>query len=225
MRVVLIYRWIVFGLGAFFILRVVFLSEYVQVGGPFRFLTVWALFASFFCASRMIALEERRSARRWDGVVGAASVLNLMVVGLYWRLYLTDPASVTGGGVAEVWWITLYLHAVGPALQVIDAVLIHRGFRKPFASAGWLCAIVCAYVFWVELGVQTLNDVPAGRVTSGLPYRFLNDVAFVDRGIFYAINVAMALLILAALTVLSVWLRRRVFAPEAPANPSDSQGI
>jgi len=80
-RPVLIYRWIVFLLAAGYCLRMVLFSEYVQFAGPFRYLTVWALFLSFFCASRMIALEEGRITHRFDAIVSMTSVVNAMVVG------------------------------------------------------------------------------------------------------------------------------------------------
>jgi len=92
-RPVLYYRWFVFLLAAGYCLRTIFLSSYEEVGGPFRYLTIWALFGSFFVASRLLALTEGRSNKRWDGVVSMVAVLNAMVVFLFWRLYFADPFS------------------------------------------------------------------------------------------------------------------------------------
>ena len=138
-RPVLIYRWIVFLLAGFFCIRTLFLSDFSEFGGPFRYLTIWALFLSFFAASRMMALMEGRSERRWDGFVAMTSVINAMVVFLYWRLFLADPMSVTRDGELGEFYLELYLHGLGPLLQWIDAIFIHKSFRKiPAAIA---CAI------------------------------------------------------------------------------------
>ena len=207
-RAVLIWRWAVFLLAAFYCVRMVLWGPWDAALGPFRFLTIWALFASFFAASRMVALSEGRSDRRWDGVVGAVAVLNAMVVMLYWRLYLADPASVTRDGRLGEWWLEYYLHGLGPLLQWIDALVVHRSFRRPIASAGWLIGVCAAYPLWAEFVVRPLNDAPAGRVTAGLPYPFLNDLAPVERATFYATNGGVALVLLALFCGLALAIRR-----------------
>ncbi|MFZ3582597.1 hypothetical protein ACOI1H_10555 [Loktanella sp. DJP18] len=125
-----IWRWIVFLLAAFYCLYELWFGPWGGFGGPFRYLTIWALFLSFFCASRMMALTEHRSTRRWDAIVGATAVVNAMVVLLYWRLYFADPASVTRDGQLSQPWLEFYLHGLGPLLQWIDAIFIHRAFRR-----------------------------------------------------------------------------------------------
>jgi len=210
MPITKLYRWCVFLLAAGYCLRMSLFGDYDGVGGPFRYLTIWALFASFFAASRMVAREEHRTERRWDGFVGMAAVLNAMVVFLYWRLYFGDPTSVTDDGTLGAWWLEGYLHALGPLLQWIDALFIHRGFRRPLASVAWIAGIVGLFFAWIELVVAPLNDAPMGRVTSGLPYRFLNDMAPGERAVFYATNVGLALGVLAAFTA-AAWVIRRRF--------------
>ena len=210
------YRWVVFLLAAFYCLYMLATGPWNGFGGPFRYLTVWALFASFFCASRMMALEEGRSVRRWDGAVSMTAVLNAMVVLLFWRLYFADPTSVTRNGQLGQPWLEFYLHGVGPLLQGIDAVFIHRSFRAPRVAMVWLVGVVSVYVLWIEGPVQTLNDSPPGVVTSGLPYRFLNDLPFDDRVAFYVTNVAVAVLALGGLTVLAWLVRRRHPAKATP---------
>lgn len=207
------YRWIVFLLAAFYCLYMLATGPWDGFGGPFRYLTVWALFASFFCASRMMAREEGRSARRWDGVVSMTTVLNAMVVLLYWRLYLADPTSVTRNGQLGQPWLEFYLHGLGPLLQAIDSVLIHRSFRRPSVALAWLVGIIGAYVLWIEGPVQRLNDSPHGGITSGLPYRFLNDLPFDDRVTFYVTNIAVAVIMLGFFTALAFAVRRRRPAP------------
>jgi hypothetical protein len=215
LRLVLIYRWAVFLLAAGYCLRMVIFGGWEEFAGPFRFLTVWALFASFFCASRMIAREEGRTDRRWDGVVGMTAVLNLMVVFLYWRLYFGDPASVTRDGNLGAWWLEGYLHGLGPLLQWVDALFIHRSFRRPLASAGWLMALCAVYFAWIEGVVRPLADSPVGAVTDGLPYRFLNDLEPMGRVQFYVTNAALALVVLALFCALAWLIRRALPRPEA----------
>ncbi|WP_368345033.1 hypothetical protein [Pelagovum sp. HNIBRBA483] len=210
-----IYRWAVFLLAAGYTIRMVLFSEYDGFAGPFRYLTIWALILSFFCASRMMALVEGRSDARWDGLVGATAVINLMVVFLYWRLFFADPTSVTRDGKLGDWWLEYYLHALGPLLQWIDALFIHRSFTRLRASALWLVGIVISYVIWVEYIVQSLANTPSGSVTSGLPYRFLNDLELGGRMTFYATNLVTALVFLLVFAGLAAAIRRVLRQPAA----------
>lgn len=212
----LIFRWIAFLLAAGYCIRMLVFGGWGDFGGPFRFLTVWALFCSFFAFSRMMAIEEGRSVKRWDGFVAMTAVLNTMVVMLYWRLYFADPASVTPDGQLGAWHLEMYLHAVGPALQVIDALFIHRGFRRLLPAVGWLFGVIGAFLAMSELVLQPLNTSPSGTVTSGLPYPFLNNLEFADRAVFYATNFGAALVILLIYTGIAWVLRRRSPAPAAP---------
>lgn len=212
----LIFRWTVFLLAAFYVIRMVLFGSFETFGGPLRFLTIWALMASFFCASRMIALEEGRSDRRWDGFVSATAVLNGMVVFLFWRLYFEDNTSVTRNGELGAWWREYYLHALGPALQWFDALFVHRAFRKPLVGAAWIVGIVGVWITWIEFAVRPLADTPTGTVTSGLPYPFLNNMEAADRVPFYATNVAMALALLAVLSGVAWLIRRSVPQPATP---------
>ena len=208
MRWVLIYRWGVFLLAAGYCLRTIFFGSFDGFGGPFRYLTIWALFMSFFAASRMIALEEGRTTRRWDAFVATTAVVNAMVVLLYWRLYFADPTSVTRDGRLGDLWLEMYLHALGPALQWIDATFIHRAFRKLWRTLGLLTGVIASYVLWAELIVGPMNDSPVGSVTSGLPYPFLNNLDLAGRATFYGVNFAVAVVVLAAFAGFSLAVRR-----------------
>lgn len=213
-RGVLIYRWSVFLLAAgYSVYQLLIIGDYSQAGGPFRYLTIWALLASFFCASRMIARTEKRTQRRWDGVVATTAVLNGMVVYLYWSLFFKDPALVNNG--VPVWHQEYYLHALGPLLQWGDAIFIHRAFRKPLASVVTLLGTITAYVAWVEFFVAPLNSVPRGSVTSGYPYPFLNNLEFPGRAAFYLQSTAGAMLVLAFLFALG-WAMRKWLKPADP---------
>ena len=213
---VLYYRWFVFLLAAAYCLRTVLLGSYEEAGGPFRYLTIWALFGSFFVASRLLARTEGRSDKRWDGVVSMVAVLNAMVVFLFWRLYFDDPFSVTSDGKLSDAYLEIYLHALGPLLQWIDAIFIHRSFRKLWRAAFGLIVLISVYVAWVELFVQRLNPTPRGTVTSGFPYPFLNSLEFPDRAVFYGTNFAAAMLLLLVFGAVAWCVRRWVPAPSAP---------
>ncbi len=215
-RTVVIYRWIVFLLAAFYTLRTLIVSDYSEFGGPFRYLTYWALFGSFFAASRMIALTQARSGRRWDGMVSAVAVLNLMVVYLYWKLYFADPMSVTDNGQLGQWWLEYYLHLGGPLLQWIDVLFIHHAFRRLKASAAFLTLIIGSYVAWIEVFVGPLNSSPVGTVTSGLPYRFLNNLELTGRAQFYVANFVFAMGGLLAFAGIEWLIRRALRRPRAP---------
>ena len=209
-RTIFWFRWTVFLLAAFYCLRMLFFSDWASFGGPFRYLTVWALFLSFFAASRMMALMEGRSTRRWDGYVSAVSVVNAMVVILYWRLWFADPYSVQADGQLGVWWLELYLHGLGPLLQWIDATFIHRAYRRLGAAALWTLGIVVAFVLWMEFVLQPLNATPRGSVTTGLSYPFLNSLLWEDRLAFYGSNIAAAMVLLLVFAGIAWAVRRSV---------------
>lgn len=216
MNLRLIFRWTAFLLAGGYCLRMLIFGNWDGFGGPFRFLTVWALFCSFFAFSRMMAIEESRSESRWDGFVCMTAVINTMVVILYWRLYFGDPTSVTPDGELAAWHLEIYLHLLGPLLQVIDTLFVHRSYRKLGAALGWLIGVIGLYVLWAELVVQPLNNSPAGTVTSGLPYRFLNDLELSDRMGFYATNLAVGIGLLLVFAGIAWGFRRRFPSPIKP---------
>lgn len=209
----LIFRWTAFLLAAGYIIRTLLFGGWAEFGGPLRFLTIWALFFSFFSFSRMMAIEESRSERRWDGFVCMTAVLNTMVVFLYWRLYFADPTSVTSDGQLGAWHLEMYLHLFGPLLQVIDTIFIHRSYRRLGAALAWLFGVIGVYVACAELVFQPLNTNPMGSVTSGLPYPFLNNLEFADRAVFYGSNFAVAVVILLIYAGISRIFSRRFPAP------------
>ena len=212
----LIYRWIAFLLAAGYLIRTLVFSDWDQVGGPFRYLTIWGLTTAFISFSRLMAMEEGRSTRRWDGFMSMAAVVNTMVVFMYWRLYFADPTSVTRDGQLAAWHLEIYLHLVGPLLLIIDALFIHRSFRALGPAMAWLFGTIAAYLTIAELIYRPLNTDPMGTVTSGLPYPFLNNLEFADRAVFYVSNFVIALVILLAYAGIARLVRRRFPAPAAP---------
>ena len=214
-RPILFYRWLVFLLAAGYCLYQILHGSWTGPGGPFRYLTIWALFLSFYAASRMLALTEHRITRRHEVTAMCAAVLNVMVVFLYWRLYFTDPNLVNNDG-PIVWWLEYYLHGLGPALQIFDALFIGAVFRRVWRAILPLMATIGAYVLWAELFVQRFNDRPEGSVTSGLPYPFLNNMDLPERAMFYAVNAGTALGLLVVFGVLGAAIYR-VMRPQLSA--------
>lgn len=225
-RSVPIYRWFAFLLAAFFCLRqLVFTADYSDPGGPFRFLTIWALLLTFFCASRMLAVSQRRSGHDWSRTVSVTAVVNGLVVFLYWRLWFEDPALVNDRDPLPM-WVSLYLHGLGPLLQWIDAIGIGRAFRRPFGAILPFMALVALYVCWIELFVAPANEFPVGRFADGLPYPFLNDMVWADRLAFYLKTTAMGLGLLSVLTICSAGLGRLGYssAERSAASPDRKSG-
>ncbi|MEL6883181.1 MAG: hypothetical protein AAFP87_01635 [Pseudomonadota bacterium] len=214
-RPIHVYRWTVFLLAAGYCLHQLFLGNWGGPGGPFRYLTIWALFLSFYAASRMLALTEHRITREHQVTAMCAAVLNVMVVFLYWRLYLTDP-SLVNGGEPPIWYLEYYLHGLGPALQIIDALFVGRVFRRVWRAVLPLLGIIATYVAWAELFVQRFNVKPTGTVTSGLPYPFLNSLEWPERLNFYLINGGTALALLAVFGIIGAVLYR-VWRVQVPA--------
>ncbi len=207
-RSVLLFRWFVFLLAAFFCLRqLVFTADYSEPGGPFRFLTIWALLLNFLCASRMLALTERRSAWLWPRLIAVAVVVNGLVVFLYWRLWLQDPDLVNARDPLPM-WVSIYLHGIGAALQWFDALVLYGAFRRPLQAVPPFLALVGAYVAWAELFVGPANELPIGRVTDGLPYPFLNNMDLNARLMFYGRTALMGLGLLAAVSGVAFIVRR-----------------
>ncbi len=211
------YRWLTFLLAAGYVAYQFGTGDWSNPGGPMRFLTIWALVLSALSAWMMLSISRGRSNARHDVLAMTAAVFNVMVVYLYWKLFFTDPALVNGNG-PPVWHQEYYLHGLGPALQLVDALFIGRVFRRIWRGAVALLTLVPLYVLWSEIFVQRLNDVPAGRVTSGLPYPFLNNMEWPDRAEFYLLYGAVALAILTTLSGLG-WAAGRVRVALGPERP------
>lgn len=201
------FRWAVFGMAAGYLIYSC-LGATWNPGGPFRYLTIWALTLSTFVAARVLMISYGLSSRRFDALVSATAVVNAMVVFLYWRLFFADPNSVTRDGTLDSLWRELYSHGLGPLLMWIDATFINRVFRKLPSAFLWLVGIIAAYVAWAELFVQRFNVEPVGSVTTGLPYPFLNNLEFGERAVFYGSNFVFALIVLLVFASIA-WLVRR----------------
>ncbi|PRY93378.1 FAR-17a/AIG1-like protein [Hasllibacter halocynthiae] len=192
-----LWRLGVFLLAAGFWLYQFATQEMADFGWQFRFLTVWALTLSMLSGWFVLRVSLGWSDSPHRTLMAATAVINAMVVLLYWRLYLENPEQVNGTTAlppVQEW----YLHALGPALQWVEALVLTRAFTRLPSSALAVLGVVAAYVLWIELAVQPLNEVPGGAVTTGLPYPFLNDMEVQARLAFYGMQLGMSLLALGA---------------------------
>jgi hypothetical protein len=107
------------------------------------------------------------------------------------------------------------LHLFGPLLLVVDTIFIHRSYRRLGPAFAWLMGVIVTYVLCAELVVQPMNDSPAGTVTSGLPYPFLNNLELADRMGFYITNVTVGVVLLLIYASIAWAFKRRFPAPVA----------
>ncbi len=201
------YRWFVFILVLGYWLYEFATTDLDAFGWQFRYLTIWGLTANLMVAGAMLRYSLGRTRKAYNSFVSASVVLGAIVVFMYWKLYLTDPALVNGDG-ALPWYQEYYLHAGTQVLMMIDAFLILGVFRRvPRALAATL-AIFLSYIAWIEIWVGPRNSFPAGDATTGLPYPFLNDMAQPDRMVFYATTIGTAIVFFGIGWGISFVLRR-----------------
>jgi hypothetical protein len=182
-----LFRIIVLALAIGFWINQFFISDMDRFGIQFRFLTIWTMTFNIIVAAQMLRLSMGKSVVRMDAFVGLVIVMNMAVVVQYWRLMMIDPTLVQSNGPLP-WWREYYIHAVGPLLMWIDAFLILGAFRRIQGTCFYALLIGILYPLWIELLVRPMNTLPAGSVTNGLPYPFLNDLTLGGRMVFYTIS-------------------------------------
>ena len=183
----IIYRAIVLALAIGFWINQFFIADMDRFGIQFRFLTIWTITFNMIVAAQMLRLSLGKTVVRLDAFVGLVIVMNMAVVVQYWRLMLIDPTLVQSNGPLP-WYREYYLHAVGPFLMWIDAFFILGAFRRVQGTCFWAILIGLLYPIWIEVFVRPMNTLPAGTITNGLPYPFLNDLELGGRMIFYSIS-------------------------------------
>ncbi|WP_193222002.1 hypothetical protein [Amylibacter sp. SFDW26] len=209
------YRWVVFLLAAFYFTYGFIGTDHNFVGWQYRYLTNWAMTLSTISAFLMLQRSLGRRDQRHEVLASATMVINFMVVLLYWKIYLSDPTQFYVDGVrTSPAWQEYYLHLLGPVLQWIDALFILGTFRHIKKTIGLAVSITLIYVVWIEGIVSPFNASPIGSVTTGLPYRFLNNLELADRGMFYIQNIAVAVIMALVFSALSRVLRKLNLAPK-----------
>lgn len=181
------------------------LQDLADFGWQFRYLAVWALTLGLVAGALTFRLSLVPDAGAPDSLLLVASAVSALQAILFWRFQLDDP-SVLGPASAGASPLAIaYLHGIMPLLVWIETVFLSRASRGLPAAIGWLLVTLLAYVLWIEAAVLPLNPVPAGAVTSGLPYPLLNDMTQPERIVLYARSSALGL----ALLVLAGWAAGR----------------
>ena len=167
-------------------------ANYNNFGIQFRYLTIWSLTTAMVATWLLYKSKRKGLPESYLPFVSATAVLNAMVVFLYWKLYFIDPSLVNYSG-SIVWFQEYYLHILGPALIILDALLLNNSFTQVKKGVMTILAICLFYILWSEAVTGPLNDTPEGAVTSGLPYPFLNNMSFSERVSFYATTIVTGL--------------------------------
>ena len=132
--------------------------------------------------------------KSWDSLTSVATVISMVVVIQYWRLYFIDPLLVGSGDIP--WHQQYYLHLAGPMLLWIDAFFILGAFQKLKKISFFITIFSLSYPIWMEVILRPINSIPIGVVTNGLPYPFLNDMLIADRIIFYIVSIILNFLLI-----------------------------
>ena len=206
------YRWIVFLAALGYWLYLFTSTSFDTFGWQFRFLTVWCLTANVFVAFLMLRISlthGEKTEKKWDALVSATVIFNMVVVFLYWKLLFEDPRNLSAYSDAA-WYMEYYLHGLGPALMWIDAFFILGAFRKVISTIWDMMLYFFGYTVWIELFVAKFNDYPVGSETNGLPYPFLNNMTDNARMTFYATTLIIAMILfLICLVIVRAWRTRR----------------
>ena len=165
-------------------------------GWQFRYLTIWSLTTSLFVAGQLLSFSCGFSDKSWNTLTSVATVISMVVVIQYWRLYFIDPLLVGSGEIP--WHQQYYLHLAGPALLWIDAFFILGAFQKLKKILFFIAVFSVSYPTWMELILRPINSIPIGTVTNGLPYPFLNDMLIIDRIVFYTVSIILNFLLIFA---------------------------
>ena len=167
-------------------------ANYNNFGIQFRYLTIWGLTAAMVATWLLYKSKHKGLPESYLSFVSATAVLNAMVVFLYWKLYFIDPSLVNYSG-SIVWFQEYYLHILGPALIILDALLFNNSFTQVKKGTVAILGICLLYIFWSEVVTGPQNITPKGTVTNGLPYPFLNNMTFSERVNFYATTIITGL--------------------------------
>ena len=167
-------------------------ANYDNFGIQFRYLTIWGLTCALVATLLLYKRKRQGLLESYLPFVSATAVLNAMVVFLYWKLYFTDPSLVNYSG-SIVWFQEYYLHILGPALIILDALLFNNSFTQVKKGTVAILGICLLYIFWSEVVTGPQNITPKGTVTNGLLYPFLNNMTFSERVNFYATTIITGL--------------------------------
>lgn len=162
------------------------LQDLADFGWQFRYFAVWALTLGLAAGALTFRLSLVPDAGAPNSLLLVAAAVSALQAVLFWFFRLSDPSAIGAGGAGGDPVRIVYLHVLMPAFIWLEAVVFNRTARAAPAAACWLLMTLAAYVLWIEGAVVPLNPVPAGAVTSGMPYPFLNDMTQGARAALYA---------------------------------------
>ena len=178
------YRQIVFVISSVFWVTLLVDLDWSYFGSDFRFFTYWSLVGCWISSYWALRLSTQKTQNDHHIGISIISIATLIMLFLYWNLYIIDPAMLYTDGVGS--WGSKYIkHVTIPALQLIDAIFFLKVFRSLKSTIYGTITTITVYILWIELCIQPLNDKPAGSITSGLPYAFLNDMILIERLTYY----------------------------------------
>ena len=163
-------------------------ANYNNFGIQFRYLTIWGLTGAMIATWLLYRTKREGFPETHLPFVSAIAVLNAMVVFLYWNLFFIDPSLVNYSG-SIVWFQEYYLHVLGPLLIILDSLFFNNSFTQIKKGLLTILGICLLYILWTEALTGPLNTTPEGAVTNGLPYPFLDNMAFAERISFYTTTI------------------------------------
>ena len=183
---ILYYRFICLILALGYWLYQFTIANYDNFGIQFRYLTIWGLSATLASTTLLFINSLKGSEEQFFAFVSGTAVLNSMVVFYLETIYFIDPSLVNYSG-SITWFQEYYLHLIGPILIIVDSLLINNSFRQFWRGILTALSICIIYILWSELITGPLNSTPNGKITTGLPYPFLNEMLFKER-IYFLFN-------------------------------------
>jgi hypothetical protein len=176
----------------FFILDMFFLSgsevfKDAGFGKQFRYFTLWSLLANFIAVLFLSLSLKFTIFNQTKPFIAISSMMGLFTIILYWGLFFIDPNLVNYAGERLDFFREIYLHLVGPALLFFDALIFKKAFSNFSRILPFAFVINFGYFTWLETLVEPNSDFPVGKITSGLPYPFMNDMLLEHRLIFMVV--------------------------------------
>ena len=119
--------------------------------------------------------------------IAISSMMGLFTIILYWGLFFIDPNLVNYADERLDLFREIYLHFAGPTLLFLDAFIFKKAFSNFKKIIPYAFVINFGYFAWLEILVAPNSDFPVGKITSGLPYPFMNDMLLEHRLIFMVV--------------------------------------
>ena len=175
-----------FVLDMFFLFGSKFFIE-AGFGKQFRYFTLWSLLANFMALLFLSLSMKLMIFDKTKPFIAISSMMGLFTIVLYWGLFFINPNLVNYADERLDFFREVYLHFLGPALLFFDALILKKAFTHFKKIIPYAFIINFGYFTWLELLVGPNSNFPVGKVTSGLPYPFMNNMLLEHRLIFMVI--------------------------------------